>query len=80
MALVCDRRRIPAGKFWNIQDDKMGSLVRAASISSADCRPFFYAFDSDILPWSLAAADRYRLRSVPVRADVLRFSDVSTGP
>ena len=80
MALVCDRRRIPAGKFWNIQDDKMGSLVGAASLSFADRRPFFYAFDSDILPHGLAAADRCRFRSVPVRADVLRFSDVSTGP
>ena len=80
MALVCDRRRIPAGKLWNIQDDKMGSLVGATSISFADRRPFFYAFDSDILPHGLAAADRCRFRSVPVRADVLRFSDVSTGP
>ena len=80
MALVCDWRRIPAGKFWNIQDGKMGSLVGAASVSSPDSRPFFYAVDSDILPGGLAAADGYRLRSVPVRADVLRFSDVSTGP
>ena len=80
MALVCNRRRVPAGKFWNIQDGKMGSLVGAASISSPDRRPFFYASDSDILPGGLAAADRYRLRSILVRADVLRLSDISTGP
>ncbi len=80
MALVCDWSRVSTGKFWSVQDDQMGSLVGAASVSSADCRSFFYAFDSDFVPWSLAAADRYRFRSVPVRADVLRFSDVSTGP
>src|SRR5207247_4246625 len=80
VSLVCDWLRIPARKFWNIQYGKMGSLVGAASISSPDRRPFRYAFDSDILPGGLAAADRYRLRSVPVRADVLRLSDISTGP
>ena len=80
MALVCDWSRVSAGKFWSVQDDQMGSLVGTPSVSSADRRYFFYAFDSDFVPWSLAAADRYCLRSILVRADVLCFSDLSTGP
>ena len=80
MALVCNWGRIFAGKLWSIQDGKMGSLAGAASVSSTDRRSSVYAVDSGIIPRTLAATDRYCLRSVLVRADVLCFSDLSTGP
>jgi len=80
LALVCDWSRVSAGKFWSVQDDQMGSLVGTPSVSSTDRRSRVYAVDGHLVPGTMAATDRYCLRGILVRADVLRFSNLSTGP